>query len=67
MTPGGLDAMVDLYRRSRPDLMVLSIPGEPKVVRSFIETLRSRKIDFEQTPTFALVDSDTVSAVTSLP
>jgi len=66
MTPGGLDAMVDLYQRSRPDLMVLAIPGEPKMVKSFIETLRSRKIDFEQTPTFALIDSDTVPAVTSL-
>jgi len=66
MTPGSLEAMIDLYQRSFPDIMVLAIPGSTREVNDFVEDLKRLGVQFERTPTFALVDSNMVSSLTGL-
>lgn len=66
MTPGTVEVFVDLYERSRPDILVLAAPGGAADVNGFINELASQGIDFEHTPTFVLVDAGTVGAVTEL-
>ncbi|HPM38342.1 MAG TPA: DUF4388 domain-containing protein [candidate division Zixibacteria bacterium] len=66
MAPAGLDSFVDLYRRSRPDIIVLAVSGSAEDVVAFIERLRQRDVDFDHTPAFALVDSAVVPSLTGL-
>lgn len=66
MAPTDLDSFVDLYRRSRPDIIVLGLPGTADDVTALVARLRERDIDFANTPTFTLVDSAIVPSLTSL-
>ena len=66
MTPGSLEAMIDLFQRSYPDIIVLALPGGTREVNDFVDDLRSHGIQYDRTPTFALVDSAMVPALTGL-
>ncbi len=66
ITPGDFESFVDLFKRSRPDMVVLTIPGDAGKVTQFVERLHERDVDLQHTPTFVLVDTATISAVTSL-
>lgn len=66
MTPGDFESFVDLYKRSRPDIIVLAIPGTVDEVTRYFDRLRERDVEFAATPTYVLVDNATVSSLTGL-
>ncbi len=66
MDPATLESFIDLYGRSRPDIILLAVPGDAGTVNEFIDDLVARGVAFKQTPTFMLVDSDTVPSLTGL-
>jgi DNA-binding response OmpR family regulator len=60
------DSFTELYQRSRPDMMVLLLPGEAEVVNACVDELKSHNINYKQTPTFLLVDTAALSELTGL-
>ena len=61
-----LDSFVDLFRRSQPDMMVLTLPGKASDVTICVDDLAKRGVDFRKVPTFLLVDGSATSELTSL-
>lgn len=66
VTYGSPNTFAELYQRSKPDILVLIIPGKREEVESFIKTLPDQGVDFLDVPTFVLTDSSVVSSLTSL-
>lgn len=57
---------VDLYKRSKPDLAILVLPGEPKQIKQQIRELSENGINFGDVPTFLLTDMHSISGLTEL-
>jgi CheY-like chemotaxis protein len=60
------DSLVDLFRRSQPDMMVMMLPGKPSDVIICVDDLAKRGVDFRKAPTFLLVDGWATSQLTFL-
>jgi len=60
------DTFVDLFQRSKPDILVLIIPGKQDDVKAFVEKLLDQGIDFSDAPTFVLTDVSTAQHMTAL-
>jgi DNA-binding response OmpR family regulator len=58
-------SFAELYERSRPDIMVLAVPGEPDNIKRLVHRLTEEGISFKRTPTLLLTDSS-IPRVTSL-
>ncbi|HWR84032.1 MAG TPA: DUF4388 domain-containing protein, partial [Candidatus Deferrimicrobium sp.] len=61
-----LDAFVDLFRRGRPDLVILVLPGTPNEAANTVSAMAARSIDWRTVPTFILSDSSAVAELTHL-
>nr|MBN2277356.1 DUF4388 domain-containing protein [candidate division Zixibacteria bacterium] len=59
-------SFIDLYKRSRPDIMILVVAGESHGITLFIDELTEGGIEFEKTPTFLLTDTSSISRLTGL-
>jgi len=63
---GSPEAVVELCRRSEPDLIILVIPGDYENVRSRVTDLSAWGVDFNRIPAFLLVDATAISHLTDL-
>jgi DNA-binding response OmpR family regulator len=61
-----VDSFVELFHRSRPDIMLLLLNEEARSIESFIDRLARDGIDFHDIPTFLLVERSLTSQLTSL-
>ncbi len=61
-----LEAFIDLYKRSKPDILVLIEHGGPSKVVNLIDATISGGIDLKQVPTFLLTDVWVASQLTSI-
>lgn len=61
-----IDSLADLYRRSRPDMMILVIKGKPDEITASIDNLGVNSLDYKQTPTFLLIYGNSAANWTSL-
>jgi hypothetical protein len=59
-------SLIELYRRSRPDLIILAASDGPEETSALIEELAMGGIDFERTPTFLLAEGSSISRLTDL-
>ncbi|KPJ60110.1 MAG: hypothetical protein AMJ46_08370 [Latescibacteria bacterium DG_63] len=59
-------SMIELYKRSEPDLIVLAASGTPEETFAFADELEDGGVSFELTPTFLLADASSVSRLTGL-
>ena len=66
MGQGVADTFIELYLRSKPDIVLLLLPGEPDDVISTIEDLEIRGVNYSETPTFLLVESSAATQLTGL-
>jgi response regulator RpfG family c-di-GMP phosphodiesterase len=60
------DALVDLYLRSQPDMLVLMLDGPPDSIVEFVDRLARDNINFRNVPTFLLVPNAATSRLTEL-
>jgi len=60
------ESFVELYDRSKPDIIILMLPSETDNVTSTVNDLHRRGIEFKENPTFILSDFPTTSHVTDL-
>ncbi|MBN2225966.1 MAG: DUF4388 domain-containing protein [candidate division Zixibacteria bacterium] len=61
-----LDRFDDLYRQSRPDLLVIMHGGTNTDINAFIDNLILRDVYIDQIPTFLLVKADVVPNLNAL-
>lgn len=66
VTHSATESVVELYQRSRPDILILVIPGSPDTVLITVGDLMSNGVSFEETPTFLLVDTSSQSQLTGV-
>ena len=59
-------SLVQLYKRSQPDLIILVIPADPDSITSFVSELVDSGINLERTPIVLLTDTSSISRLTSL-
>jgi DNA-binding response OmpR family regulator len=59
-------SFVRLYRRSRPDLLIIHIDGPPRSVIAAIKELKESGVDLKSTPTFVLAKQNVIDALTPL-
>jgi len=59
-------SLIDLYSRSRPDVMILAVSGEAHAISLFIEELKEGGVDFEETPAFLVTETKSISHLTGL-
>jgi hypothetical protein len=59
-------SLIELCRRSKPDLIVLAASGSTEEAFEFIDRLEDGGVSFEVTPTFLLADGSSVSRLTGL-
>ena len=60
------DKFVEVYRRSRPDMMVLIQVGPASHSRQLVTTLADNGVEFQQVPTFLVCNSQVTSELTNL-
>jgi len=58
------ESLLDLYGRSKPDLMVVAALGGPGRVGALIEELKSGGVDFESTPVLLVAETGSASNLT---
>ena len=61
-----IDTFVELFRRSRPEIMVLLSHAEPTEVTDLIDELIDQGVDFPGVPTFLLTNSAAISDLTGM-
>jgi len=66
ITHSSEETLIELYRRSEPDMMIVTVPGKPERVTAFINKLAEEGVSFERTPMFILTTSYSISSLTSL-
>ncbi len=57
-------SLLELYKRSQPDIMILSLVEGFDQVEAFIGEIENEGINFEETPTFLLVENTEISKLT---
>lgn len=60
------ESFLSLYQRSRPDILVLAIKGNPDQVSKKIGEFNQKGLDYKQTPTFLLVEARVISEFAAL-
>ncbi len=60
------DGFFNLYKRRRPDVVLLFSPGDSAEVTSFIRDLAHKGLELSATPTFTLVDEAGLSDLTGV-
>ncbi|MCK4632905.1 MAG: hypothetical protein KAT79_06505, partial [candidate division Zixibacteria bacterium] len=60
------DALITLFNRSRPDMIVLALPGDAESVMATINELGAGGIAFYDLPTMLLVDDTAIATLTPL-
>lgn len=66
LAASSLDSSASMYKRRRPDILVLVTPGSASDVKSHIKTLVGLGIELRDAPTFILADETTVPELTEL-
>lgn len=66
ITHSSEETLLELYRRSEPDIMIVTLPGKPERVTAFINKLHEGGVNFDRTPMFILTTSYSISSLTSL-
>ena len=66
VTADSLEALAELYGRSRPDVLLLAAAGSIARVLSFLDEITDSGVSFEQTPTALATDGPAVSGLMSL-
>lgn len=66
ITESNLSSFVDLFKRSRPDIVILLEPGSPVQITELVDTLVARGAALDRVPTFLLAEGSTASQMTSL-
>ncbi|MEW6050720.1 MAG: DUF4388 domain-containing protein [Candidatus Zixiibacteriota bacterium] len=66
ITECNLSTFVDLFKRSRPDIVILLEPGGPMQINELVDTLLARGAALDRVPTFLLAEGSTASQMTSL-
>jgi len=61
-----LSSFIRLYRRCRPDLLILHVDGPPRSVIATVNELKETGVEIKGTPTFVLAKRDIIDALTSL-
>jgi len=61
-----VESFIELYKRGKPDLMIVVIPDTPDKVLSFINKMADQGIGFGEIPTFLLTESSSISRLTNL-
>ncbi|MBN1213023.1 MAG: DUF4388 domain-containing protein [candidate division Zixibacteria bacterium] len=61
-----IDTFVELFRRSRPEMMVLLSQAEPTEVINLIDELITQGVNFAVVPTFLLTNSAAISDLTGM-
>jgi response regulator RpfG family c-di-GMP phosphodiesterase len=61
-----IDVFIELYHRSKPDMIVLVSLGTPDYVMKFVDQLDKGGIKFKELPVFLLVEDVCVPRLTSL-
>lgn len=59
-------SFVRLYRRCRPDLLIIHIDGPPRSVIAAVNELKESGVDLKGTPTFVLAKQNVIDALTPL-
>jgi response regulator RpfG family c-di-GMP phosphodiesterase len=57
---------IDLFRRSKPDMLVLTLSSPPAEIVAFVDRLIAEGISLEETPTFLLAGTSDTSQLTKL-
>jgi DNA-binding response OmpR family regulator len=57
---------IDLFRRSKPDMLVLTLSSVPAEIVAFVDKLIGEGISLEETPTFVLAGTSDTSQLTTL-
>lgn len=55
ISAGSMESFVELYNRSRPDMVVLMLWGETREIAARVDDIAGQGIDFKTTPAFLLV------------
>ncbi len=66
ITHSSEETILELYRRSEPDIMILALPGNPERVTTFVKSLEEGGVSLDRTPVFLLATSYSISSLTKL-
>ncbi len=66
VTQSTLSTFVDLYKRSRPDILILVERGGPASINELVDNLLLRNVGIDRVPTFLLTDGSVASQMSSL-
>ncbi len=61
-----IDAFLELYQRSRPELMILAFTQNINKIKSVVDKMEKNGLDFDQTPAFLLTETLNLSGMTGL-
>ena len=61
-----LDTFIELFKRSRPEMMILLSQGEARAITNFVNDLIESGVDIAGVPTFLLTDSSVISDLTMM-
>ncbi|MCP4632516.1 MAG: DUF4388 domain-containing protein [candidate division Zixibacteria bacterium] len=58
--------LLELYRRSTPDILILALKGRSEEIITTVDDFARKGIDYKKTPTFLLVESPSTSKLVPL-
>jgi len=61
-----VDTFIELFQRSRPEMMILLSQGDPPEIINFVNELIESGVDVAVVPTFLLTDSSVISDLTMM-
>jgi DNA-binding response OmpR family regulator len=66
VTEGTINSFIDLFKRSRPDILILIERGGPARINDLVDNLIMRGASIDRVPTFLLTDGSVASQMSSL-
>ena len=66
ISAGDIDAFMQLFHRSQPDMLILHLRGPQRDIISTINDLSDEGVDFKEIPTFVYVENAAIPHLTSL-
>lgn len=61
-----IDAFLELYNRSRPDILILAFSQNITEIKAVVSSMEKKGLNFNQTPTFILTETLNLSGMTGL-
>ncbi|MFZ5980233.1 MAG: DUF4388 domain-containing protein [Candidatus Zixiibacteriota bacterium] len=58
------DTFIELFKRSRPEMMILLSQGDARAITNFVDSMIENGVDISGVPTFLLTDSSVISDLT---